>query len=100
MKTSELLKSLGWRESGFFANRMFYSFGSYSLCIHLHDDSCYLASKKGINYHNKLSENQIRDFTGLIKRMENIKSNLKFYSAYDYVNAQRNLSAFIFRISK
>ena len=99
-RISELLDELGWKRNGFWNNRMFFSLGSQTLCIHLYDGSCYHATVKGINYDKKLTPDVIREYTQIVKRCMEIKKNLKKHTAYEYVEANKELAAFVKEMTK
>ena len=100
MSTIELLKSLGWKERCLANNRLFYRLGTHAICIHLHDGACYCVTRGGVNYHQKLDEEKIREYTRLINNLDKMNRNPMDYTLWQYKCALRALTSFKFKMSR
>ena len=98
----EELKKLGWEYSDTWCNRDFYYIGNSKCSIFEHNGRFGLEnvfeedSKDYLNLlYCNLTDDEIREFTDLVKTALKIESNPKDFTLYDYLTSQKNLITFI-----
>ena len=95
----EELKKLGWEYSDTWCNRDFYNIGDSECSIFEHNGEFGLediTEEEEVDLlYCDLSDDEIREFTNLIKTALNIEANPKDFTLHDYMTSQKNLINFI-----
>lgn len=84
----ELVKSLGWKHTGTWANRELYSIGKYFQLVE-HNGCWFISKGEDFYYVEDADENMIREFTDIVKR---IMKNLKNPDDYTFGDWHDNLA--------
>lgn len=95
----EELKKLGWEYSDTWCNRDFYYIGNSKCPIFEHNGEFGLEDiteeeEVDLLYYD-LTDDEIREFTNLIKIALNIEANPKNFTLADYKTSQKNIINFI-----
>ena len=95
----EELKKLGWKLGDSWNNRDFYYIGNSKYSIFEHNGEFGLEdiiAGGGFNFiYCDLTDDEIKEFTNLVKTSLNIESNPKDFTLHDYLDSQINLITFI-----
>lgn len=95
----EELKKLGWEYSDTWCNRDFYYIGNSKCPIFEHNGEFGLediTEEEEVDLlYCDLTDDEIREFTNLIKIALNIEANLKNFTLADYKTSQKNIINFI-----
>lgn len=95
----EELKKLGWEYSDTWCNRDFYYIGNSKCPIFEHNGEFGLediTEEEEVDLlYCDLTDDEIREFTNLIKTALNIEANPKNFTLADYKTSQKNIINFI-----